>query len=70
MLRSDPGSSGGRFTLSGRRRFLVRSMSRRRCRRRPLPRAGGREQAAGARRLVFLRKTLLFGIDGLWSLHR
>src|SRR5262252_1520877 len=44
------------------RDLLVRSGSRRR--RGLLPRAGGGEQAAGARRFGFLRDALLFGVDG------
>jgi hypothetical protein len=59
----------GSFALSGGR-LRVRSRSSRRSLRRPLPRAGGGEQTAQARRLVFLRKALLFGIDGTKPRHR
>jgi hypothetical protein len=59
----------GRFALSGGG-LRVRSGSGRRSLRRPLPRAGGGEQTAQARRLVFLRKALPFGIDGIKTRHR
>jgi hypothetical protein len=36
----------------------------------PCPGGGGGEQTAQARRLVFLRKALLFGIDGIKTRHR
>jgi hypothetical protein len=61
-----PGIERGRFALLGpspcQRRSGRRSL--------PLPRAGGGEQTAQARRLVFLRKALLFGIDAIETRHR